>query len=695
VSLGVGLALILTTAGVAPAGAATVTNIWWAPIGSAGANGTATVQAYTSGTGSIALKLAKVKASTVMAVKVHKGTCSTVGAVLLTLPTIRTSSAGAASRTSTLTTTQVKAVKAATTGSGRIAIRVGSGSTLRCGALRSRAIITVSGPSGTLATGGQQMFAASVNGSPSTAVTWSVVERGGGSITQDGVYTAPATPGTYTVKATSRADTTASGTASVPVVIPVGHIPSYDVGVDYHAFGADFLKTAFITQYQKPDVRRVVRAQLQGMADRGATVISTRIWLVTEPGTANFDEAWRATFPLSDQEKSNLRLYAQDVAAVRGAGGNRLRLDLCLLWLGAADYMRGTLASGLGWTPLMPAEFTRRVEVTTDRVLAAVAGVKRSDGVPVVDMIYLDGEVMIGAKANQEWFLRTHYRRFVERVSAAGFRPSLYFGASDTVYAYLTPGYTDVDYPILNGHRSMFWMYRSLRFMADEGLPLPERVDFSWYVPATADASSATLLARALDDADATLPSLGLQPSYGIAETYYLLDPVARRELGQAIAGEAAANSRLKRVTFWTTPDGGGPGVNVGYPFAIEDYFPPEGADEITGSGQRDGVAFEFHVVLNPSGTAIGRFDSSLMSNIGVLFQGDVDCGWVSGNIGVLGGLMDGADPASPDSYFTVMVSDGPDGIIIGNGRPQWGIDGFGDPRGLPISSGEIVVVDR
>jgi hypothetical protein len=576
-SLGVGLALICTTAGVAPASAAIVTNIWWAPIGSAGANGTATVQAYASGTGSIVLKLAQLKASTTLAVKVHKGTCNSVGAVLLTLPSIRTSSAGAASRTSMLTTTQVKAVKTAASGSGRIAIRVGSGSTLRCGVFRTRAIITVSGPSGTLGTGGQRTFTASVSGSVTTAVTWTVVEPVGGSITQDGVYTAPATPGTYTVRATSRADATAWGTARVPVVIPVGHIPGYEVGVDYHAYGADFLKTAFITQYQKPDVRRGVRSQLQGMADRGATIISTRIWLVTEPGTTNFGESWRATFPLSDQEKSNLRAYAQDVAATRGAGGNRLRLDLCLLWLGAADYTRGTMASGLGWTPLAPAELTRRVEVTTDKVLAAVAGVKRPDGVPVVDTIYLDGEVMIGAKANQEWFLTTHYPRFVSRVSSAGFRPSVYFNASDTAGNYLRPGYTDVDYPILDNHRSMFWVYRSLRFMADQGLALPVRVDFSWYVPAEADASSSALLERVLDDADAVLPSLGLATSYGIAETYYLLDPVARKELGQAIASEAAANSRLKRAAFWTTPDGGGSGVNIGYPFAIEDYFPPPG----------------------------------------------------------------------------------------------------------------------
>jgi hypothetical protein len=438
----------------------------------------------------------------------------------------------------------------------------------------SKVSVAIPAPSDAMSTSGSRTFTATVRGSIDKSVYWSVKQPDGGSISSDGVYTAPTTPGTYTVTATSQADVRASATARVRVVIPVGHIPGYDVGVDYHSYDVDFHSTAFITQYQDPVVRQTVRTQLQGMADRGATVVSTRIWFVTEPGTTNFGDTWRATFPMSDQEKANLRAYAQDLAAVVGARGNRLRLDLCLLWLGAADYTRGTLSEGLGWTPLTPEQFTSRVNRTMDKVLAAVAGVRRPDGKLVVDTIYLDGEVMIGAKANQEWFLTTHYPRFVARVSQAGFRPSVYFNASDTAEAYLTEGYVDADYPILDGHRSMFWVYRSLRFMADEGLPLPQRVDFSWYVPATADASSATLLARVLDDADATLPSFGLPKKYGIAETFYYVDATPRRELGQAIAAQAAANPRLRRVTFWT-PGWGPTGSYLGYPFAIEDFYPP------------------------------------------------------------------------------------------------------------------------
>jgi hypothetical protein len=119
------------------------------------------------------------------------------------------------------------------------------------------------------------------------------------------------------------------------VVIPVVHIPGYDVGVDYHAYGANFDQTAFVTIYNQPQVRQAVQNQLQGMADRGATFVHTSIWPVTTPGTTNFGETWRATFPVTDQEAANLRAYAQDVAAVQGVGGNRLRLDIALLWLGA------------------------------------------------------------------------------------------------------------------------------------------------------------------------------------------------------------------------------------------------------------------------------------------------------------------------------------------------------------------------
>lgn len=61
-------------------------------------------------------------------------------------------------------------------------------------------------------------FTATVTGSPNKAVTWSVVETGGGSFTgTTGLYTAPASPGVFTVVARSQADPSRFDTATVTV----------------------------------------------------------------------------------------------------------------------------------------------------------------------------------------------------------------------------------------------------------------------------------------------------------------------------------------------------------------------------------------------------------------------------------------------------------------------------------------------
>jgi hypothetical protein len=65
--------------------------------------------------------------------------------------------------------------------------------------------------------GGKVQFTATVSGSSNSTVTWSVVEGGGGAVTNNGLYTAPGVPGTYHVKAVSQADPNASGVATVEV----------------------------------------------------------------------------------------------------------------------------------------------------------------------------------------------------------------------------------------------------------------------------------------------------------------------------------------------------------------------------------------------------------------------------------------------------------------------------------------------
>jgi len=65
-----------------------------------------------------------------------------------------------------------------------------------------------------------QQFAAVVTGTTNQAVTWSVDEANGGSITSTGRYTAPGSPGQYHVRATSQQDPSKSGFSTVTVPSP-------------------------------------------------------------------------------------------------------------------------------------------------------------------------------------------------------------------------------------------------------------------------------------------------------------------------------------------------------------------------------------------------------------------------------------------------------------------------------------------
>ncbi|MBI3181147.1 MAG: hypothetical protein HYZ28_03285 [Myxococcales bacterium] len=72
--------------------------------------------------------------------------------------------------------------------------------------------------------GGTQQFAATVTGISNPAVTWSIQQgASGGSISPSGLYTAPATGGSFVILATSQADPTHVGYASVDVLPSAGY----------------------------------------------------------------------------------------------------------------------------------------------------------------------------------------------------------------------------------------------------------------------------------------------------------------------------------------------------------------------------------------------------------------------------------------------------------------------------------------
>ncbi len=104
--------------------------------------------------------------------------------------------------------------------------------------------VAVTGASGPMQPGASRAFAATVSGAADQSVYWSVQEPDGGSITQDGVYTAPALPGTYTVVATSQADVRASG--SVRVTVQCGTVASM-------AGSGSTIGSATNAKYEPPD----------------------------------------------------------------------------------------------------------------------------------------------------------------------------------------------------------------------------------------------------------------------------------------------------------------------------------------------------------------------------------------------------------------------------------------------------------
>jgi hypothetical protein len=94
--------------------------------------------------------------------------------------------------------------------------------------------VTVAPQSATVFPGGPVAFGATVTGATALAVTWSVEPPGCGTVTDAGAFTAPASAGSCTVRARSTADSSASGTASVTVVLPgTGGAPGGG-GADYH-----------------------------------------------------------------------------------------------------------------------------------------------------------------------------------------------------------------------------------------------------------------------------------------------------------------------------------------------------------------------------------------------------------------------------------------------------------------------------
>ncbi len=81
----------------------------------------------------------------------------------------------------------------------------------------ARIVVTIIPPKATLYSGEAQFFLAKVVGCEPT-VNWSVDEEGGGTITDEGLYTAPKLQGIYHVTATTKRDPRKRAVAEVTVL---------------------------------------------------------------------------------------------------------------------------------------------------------------------------------------------------------------------------------------------------------------------------------------------------------------------------------------------------------------------------------------------------------------------------------------------------------------------------------------------
>ncbi len=98
-----------------------------------------------------------------------------------------------------------------------LALTIDCSLTSLCGLLSSVAVGVTPSPR-TVQVGTTQQFTATVLGNSNTNVAWSIDEgTAGGSVSAAGLYTAPETAGTFHVRATSAADASASGVATVTV----------------------------------------------------------------------------------------------------------------------------------------------------------------------------------------------------------------------------------------------------------------------------------------------------------------------------------------------------------------------------------------------------------------------------------------------------------------------------------------------
>jgi hypothetical protein len=128
VLIALGLALVIAS----PAAALTLKREWRAAVGTNGANGKATLDAWTSGTGLLDVAVTNMRASTSYRVVIRRGSCANPGTKVVDLSAVKSSSSGTITTKQALGSRRMDRIWSAR--SSNLIIRF-VGPTLRCGSL--------------------------------------------------------------------------------------------------------------------------------------------------------------------------------------------------------------------------------------------------------------------------------------------------------------------------------------------------------------------------------------------------------------------------------------------------------------------------------------------------------------------------------------------------------------------------------
>jgi hypothetical protein len=254
-----------------------------------------------------------------------------------------------------------------------------------------------------------------------------------------------------------------------------------EIGIRYHSLvgSPDVFGATFINDYHLGNNRNTAISQMQAMVDQGVTVIHTTIWPAGGPPAS-----WGSHFPLSQQELENLGALVQDVRGIRSAAdGHAPRLYLSLLDGGDSQFktvqVNNVFPIAAGGSR-DGGQFLEAWRQTIHDIVDTVGPIRHADGTPVLQRMYLGGEIMLHADGSSpydgpagwvlQWFLTHTIPELFSACEAADIVPNTYLFAWPITASKIMDGsWLDIT------DETMQWWGAALPSY------VPERVDISTY----------------------------------------------------------------------------------------------------------------------------------------------------------------------------------------------------------------------